>query len=203
MSGENGVSRARIRLPVDVEMEDRLAWGLTARQLVILVATALVCYGVFAAAASALPMPVAVALAAPLAFSGVALALGRRDGLRRRSALLRARADRRPLRLGRRESRRIRLLGARASRVSHGRDKPPAHVRGIVRRRAAPAARVATGTPRPRFLRAELDRRTFPKPFSAFCGRFAVLRRRRSAPNVDSGRVGPVGLLRFPSSFHG
>jgi hypothetical protein len=75
------VSRARIRLPADVEMEDRLAWGLTARQLVILVATALVCYGVFAAAASALPMPVAVALAAPLAFVGGALALGRRDGL--------------------------------------------------------------------------------------------------------------------------
>jgi hypothetical protein len=75
------VSRARIRLPADVEMEDRVAWGLTARQLVILVATALVCYGIFAAAASALPMPVAVAVATPLAFVGVALALGRRDGL--------------------------------------------------------------------------------------------------------------------------
>jgi PrgI family protein len=75
------VSRARIRLPADVEMEDRLAWGLTARQLVILVATALVCYAVFVAAGSALPIPVAAALAAPLAFVGVALALGRRDGL--------------------------------------------------------------------------------------------------------------------------
>jgi hypothetical protein len=58
----------RIRLPADVEMEDRLAWGLTARQLVILATTAL-------------PMPVAAALAAPLALAGVALALGRRDGL--------------------------------------------------------------------------------------------------------------------------
>ena len=75
------MSRARIRLPADVEMEDRLAWGLTARQLVILVATALVCYGVFAAAASGMPLPVAVALATPLALLGVALALGRRDGL--------------------------------------------------------------------------------------------------------------------------
>jgi hypothetical protein len=75
------VSRARVRLPADVEMEDRLAWGLTARQLVILVATALVCYAVFASAGSALPMPVAAALAAPLGFVGVALALGRRDGL--------------------------------------------------------------------------------------------------------------------------
>jgi hypothetical protein len=62
-------------------MEDRLAWGLTARQLVILAVAALVCYGVFAAAGSALPMPVAAALAAPLALVGVALALGRRDGL--------------------------------------------------------------------------------------------------------------------------
>jgi hypothetical protein len=75
------VKPSRIRLPADVEMEDRLAWGLTARQLVILAVTALVCYGVFAAAGSALPMPVAAALAAPLALVGVALALGRRDGL--------------------------------------------------------------------------------------------------------------------------
>jgi hypothetical protein len=62
-------------------MEDRLAWGLTARQLVILAATTLVGYGVFSAVASTLPVPVAAALAAPLAFVGVALALGRRDGL--------------------------------------------------------------------------------------------------------------------------
>jgi len=71
----------RVRLPADVEMEDRLAWGLTARQLVILAVTAIVCYAGFAAAASVLPLPVAVALAAPLALAGVALALGRLDGL--------------------------------------------------------------------------------------------------------------------------
>jgi hypothetical protein len=62
-------------------MEDRLAWGLTARQLVILAATALVCYGVFSAGASSLPLPVAAALGAPLGLVGVVLALGRRDGL--------------------------------------------------------------------------------------------------------------------------
>jgi hypothetical protein len=72
---------ARIRLPADVEMEDRLAFGLTARQLVILVATALVCYMVFASAGSVLPIGVAVVLSAPFALAGVALALGRRDGL--------------------------------------------------------------------------------------------------------------------------
>jgi hypothetical protein len=62
-------------------MEDRLAWGLTARQLIILAATGLVAYGAFSAAASTLPVAVAAALAVPLAFVGVALALGRRDGL--------------------------------------------------------------------------------------------------------------------------
>ena len=70
-----------MRLPADVEMEDRLAFGLTARQLVILGIAALVSYGVFALAGSALPMPVAAALAAPTALAGVALALGRHAGL--------------------------------------------------------------------------------------------------------------------------
>jgi hypothetical protein len=71
----------RIRVPADVELEDRLAFGLTARQLVILAATALIAYGVLDAAGSVLPMAVAAVLAAPFAFTGVALALGRLDGL--------------------------------------------------------------------------------------------------------------------------
>jgi hypothetical protein len=75
------VSASRIRLPADVEMEDRLAFGLTARQLVILGTAALVSYGVYAVAGSVLPLPVAVALAAPSALAGVALALGRLAGL--------------------------------------------------------------------------------------------------------------------------
>jgi len=75
------VNEQRIRLPADVEMEDRLAWGLTARQLVILVLTAIVCYGVFEAAGSLVPMPLPVVLAAPFALVGVGLALGRLDGL--------------------------------------------------------------------------------------------------------------------------
>jgi hypothetical protein len=62
-------------------MEDRLAFGLTARQLVILTVTALSCYAIFAGVGSMLPLPVAVALAAPLGVVGVALALGRLDGL--------------------------------------------------------------------------------------------------------------------------
>jgi hypothetical protein len=62
-------------------MEDRLAFGLTARQLVILGVAALVSYGVYAAAGSVLPLPLAAALAMPTALAGVALALGRLAGL--------------------------------------------------------------------------------------------------------------------------
>ena len=75
------MSRKRIRLPADVEMEDRLAWGLTARQLVILAVTALLCYGIFAATRSILPLALATGVAVPVALAGAALALGRRDGL--------------------------------------------------------------------------------------------------------------------------
>lgn len=75
------MSASRVRLPADVEMEDRLAFGLTARQLVILGAAALVSYVIFTAAGSALPMPLAAALALPSALAGVALALGRHHGL--------------------------------------------------------------------------------------------------------------------------
>jgi PrgI family protein len=73
--------RERVRLPADVEMEDRLAWGLTARQLVILAATALACYAIFTVAGTVLPAPVAVVLALPFALIGVALAVGHRDGM--------------------------------------------------------------------------------------------------------------------------
>ena len=70
-----------MRLPADVEMEDRLAFGLTARQLVILGIAALVSYGIYAVAGSVLPLPVAAALAVPTALAGVALALGHHAGL--------------------------------------------------------------------------------------------------------------------------
>jgi hypothetical protein len=62
-------------------MEDRLAFGLTARQLVILGVAALVSYGVYAAAGSVLPLPLAVALAAPIAIAGLAFAFGHHAGL--------------------------------------------------------------------------------------------------------------------------
>jgi hypothetical protein len=71
----------RVRLPADVELEDRLAFGLTARQLLLLFATALTAYGGYAVAVSLMPLPLAVAAAAPLALAGTLLALGRFEGL--------------------------------------------------------------------------------------------------------------------------
>jgi hypothetical protein len=71
----------RVKLPADVELEDKLAFGLTARQLVLLGATALLAYGLYTLTGSALPLPVAAALCAPVAIVGAVLALGRRDGL--------------------------------------------------------------------------------------------------------------------------
>ena len=73
--------RSRVRLPADVELEDRLAFGLTARQLCLLGATALIAYTLYTLASSALPLPIAAAVCAPVAIVGSVLALGRRDGL--------------------------------------------------------------------------------------------------------------------------
>src|SRR5438874_5523516 len=71
----------RVRLPADVELEDRLAFGLTGRQLLLLFATALSAYGGYAVAATVAPLPLAVAAAAPLALAGALLSLGRFEGL--------------------------------------------------------------------------------------------------------------------------
>jgi hypothetical protein len=89
----------RVRLPADIELEDRLAFGLTFRQLAVLVLAALLGYGIFLSASSFLPLPVAAAAAAPVALAGALLALGRRDGLPAdRLALLAARYLSRPRR---------------------------------------------------------------------------------------------------------
>jgi hypothetical protein len=75
------VSSDRVKLPADVELEDKLAFGLTARQLCLLAATALIAYAIYTLAAPVLPVPIAAALCGPVAIVGSALALGRRDGL--------------------------------------------------------------------------------------------------------------------------
>jgi len=89
----------RTKLPADVELEDRLAFGLTARQLAILVAAAIGAYLAFATLASVLPAAVAAALSTPVGIAGVLLALGRHDGVSAdRLALLAGRHLARPRR---------------------------------------------------------------------------------------------------------
>src|SRR5262249_39006912 len=91
---------ARVRLPADIELEDRLAFGLSARQLSILALTGLFAYGLFALAASRVPSPLAAAAAAPVALFGLLLAPGPRRGLSGdRLALAAARHLGRPRRL--------------------------------------------------------------------------------------------------------
>jgi hypothetical protein len=69
------------RIPADVEREDRLVFGLTARQLAILLPTALLAGATTVTAARVLPLPLAMAVAGPVALAGLALALGRVYGL--------------------------------------------------------------------------------------------------------------------------
>jgi hypothetical protein len=71
----------RIKLPANVEMEDKPAFGLTARQLVILAATAFGAYVVFDIVHSVAPSVVAIGLSTPVVACGALLALGRRDGV--------------------------------------------------------------------------------------------------------------------------
>jgi hypothetical protein len=75
------MSGDRVKLPADVELEDKLAFGLTARQLCLLGITALVTYALYTLAAPALPLPLAAAICGPVVVAGSVLALGRRDGL--------------------------------------------------------------------------------------------------------------------------
>lgn len=70
-----------VRIPADVEREDRLLAGLTARQLLILTVVAGCLYGVWLAARDRVPVEVFGAAAAPVAVAAVVVALGRRDGI--------------------------------------------------------------------------------------------------------------------------
>lgn len=70
-----------VRIPSDVDREDRLVGALTARQLAILVGTAVALYGAWWLVRSAVAWPVFLAGAVLVAAVAVVLALGQRDGL--------------------------------------------------------------------------------------------------------------------------
>jgi hypothetical protein len=91
---------SRFRIPADVDREDRLLAGLTARQLAILGMAAVALWFVYATVGRFVPPPVFAGLAAPVALAAAALALGRRDGLGAdRLALAALRLARSPRRL--------------------------------------------------------------------------------------------------------
>ena len=69
-----------VRFPADVEREDKLVWGLSARQLAELAAAVLVAL-VLRSATTTLPLPVSAAVSVVPVAAGAALALGRHDGL--------------------------------------------------------------------------------------------------------------------------
>jgi hypothetical protein len=70
-----------VRVPADVEREDRVLANLTARQLAILTVTGLVLYAAFAATRTVLPVAVFAVLAVPAAVAAAVVTLGSRDGL--------------------------------------------------------------------------------------------------------------------------
>jgi hypothetical protein len=70
-----------IRIPADVDREDRVLANLTARQLAILTVTGLVLYAAWTVTPAVVPIAVFLALATPVAASAAFLALGQRDGV--------------------------------------------------------------------------------------------------------------------------
>ncbi len=71
----------RVRIPANVEVEDRLVFGLTARQLAILAGTGTLAWLLALALRSLVPLPVAAVLVLPVLAAGLLVAVGERDGL--------------------------------------------------------------------------------------------------------------------------
>jgi PrgI family protein len=72
---------SRVRIPADVDRDDRLLLGLTARQLAILLAAALPLWLAHTATTGLVPLPVFLAVAAVVMTAAGVLAVGRRDGV--------------------------------------------------------------------------------------------------------------------------
>ncbi len=70
-----------VRIPADVEREDRVLAGLTARQVAILSGAAMVLWLAYTATRHLVPLPVFAAVAFPFGAIITVIALGRRDGV--------------------------------------------------------------------------------------------------------------------------
>ncbi|MFI7650330.1 PrgI family protein [Micromonospora sp. NPDC049460] len=71
----------RTRMPADVDAPDKVAYGLTFRQLAILAVAALAFYGAWRLLHQLVPVPVLIGLAVVLGGLAFGIAVGRRDGL--------------------------------------------------------------------------------------------------------------------------
>ena len=81
MSGD-GAGRERSRIPADVEREDRILAGLTARQLAVLAVAAVVLWAAYIATRRLVPLALFAVVGAPVRQAlAVALALGRFEGV--------------------------------------------------------------------------------------------------------------------------
>lgn len=76
-----GTGSEPVRIPADVDREDRLLADLTARQVAILAAAAVALWLAWLATRHLVPFPVFAGMAVPVGVAAVLLALGRRDGL--------------------------------------------------------------------------------------------------------------------------
>jgi hypothetical protein len=70
-----------VRIPADVDREDRVIGPLTARQLLILAVTGIVLYGGYSATRTMVPVAVFLIVAVPVWVVAAFLALGQRDGI--------------------------------------------------------------------------------------------------------------------------
>lgn len=71
----------RARVPADIERPDRIAFGMSGRQVVVLAVTGLLLYAVWTAVATVVHPVVFLAGAIPVAAGAFLLAVGRRDGI--------------------------------------------------------------------------------------------------------------------------
>jgi hypothetical protein len=70
-----------VRIPADVDREDRVIGPLTARQLLILAITGIVLYGTYTITRAFVPLVAFLIVAIPIAVTAAFLALGQRDGI--------------------------------------------------------------------------------------------------------------------------
>ncbi|MBE1584551.1 PrgI family protein [Nonomuraea angiospora] len=70
-----------VRIPADIEQDDRIVGGFTARQLAILGGTGALLYVAYLIAGERIDLLVFAAGALPIAAAGLLLAIGRRDGV--------------------------------------------------------------------------------------------------------------------------